>query len=144
MEIKERVGKIIDQKRTRLKKERAEYEQKLRDTRSYYGVGGPYRRQEAAIEARNQKLSELDDFEKQLNETTKHIKTRLWFFKCNSCGAICMTTLKPFSDWHECPTCRNMIYLNNIKDKVVRIADDGGIWFDLLKEANEVERNEIN
>lgn len=48
-----------------------------------------------------------------------------------------MTTKQPFDDWHECPTCRQMINLHNVKSKTIRIADDGTAWIEMLKEAKE-------
>ena len=48
MDLKDRIQKVIDQRRTTLLKERDKYEEKMRDTMSFYGVGGAYRRQEAA------------------------------------------------------------------------------------------------
>ena len=55
----------------------------------------------------------------------------------NGCGTVCMTTKLPFDDWHECPTCRQMIYLHNVRRKTIRIADDGQVWLEMLKEATE-------
>lgn len=48
MNLKDRIQKVIDQRRKQLIKERDEYERKMHDTVSYYGLGGAYRRQEAA------------------------------------------------------------------------------------------------
>lgn len=61
----------------------------------------------------------------------------VYFFGCSKCGAVCMTTKQPFDDWHECPTCRQMINLHNAKSKTIRIADDGTAWLEMLKEAKE-------
>ena len=47
MDLKDRIQKVIDQRRATLLKERDKYEEKMRDTMSFYGVGGAYRRQEA-------------------------------------------------------------------------------------------------
>lgn len=53
MDIKERVQKVIDKYRSRLIKERDEFEAKMRDTEYVYGFGGPYMRQEAARDKRD-------------------------------------------------------------------------------------------
>ena len=135
--LKDRIQKVIDQRRKQLIKERDEYERKMYDTESYYGLGGAYRRQEAARDKREEQLNELDDFEKQLKNTTRHFETTVYFFGCSKCGAVCMTTKQPFDDWHECPTCRQMINLHNVKSKTIRIADDGTAWLEILKEAKE-------
>lgn len=70
MELKDRIQKVIDQRRATLLKERDKYEEKMRDTMSFYGVGGAYGRQEAARDKREEQLKELADFEKQLK--TQH------------------------------------------------------------------------
>lgn len=137
MDLKDRIQKVIDQRRATLLKERDKYEEKMRDTMSFYGVGGAYRRQEAARDKREEQLNELADFEKQLRNTTKHFEAAVYFFGCNKCGTVCMTTKLPFDDWHECPTCRQMIYLHNVRRKTIRIADDGQAWLEMLKEATE-------
>lgn len=137
MNLKDRIQKVIDQRRATLLKERDKYEEKMRDTMSFYGVGGAYRRQEAARDKREEQLNELNDFEKQLESTTKHFETNVYFFGCNKCGTVCMTTKLPFDEWHECPTCRQMIYLHNVRRKAIRIADDGQAWIEMLKEATE-------
>lgn len=139
MDIREKTQRIIDKERTRLTKERDKYKRKMRETMSYYGVGGPYRRQEVAKEKRERELGELEDFESQLKRTTKHIETRVYVFGCKKCGTACMTTRKPFEKWHECPTCRGMIYLDDIKQKTIQIAENGETWQEMLKEALEEE-----
>lgn len=49
MDLKDRIQKVIDQRRATLLKERDRYEEKMRDTMSFYGVGGAYRRQTIRI-----------------------------------------------------------------------------------------------
>lgn len=142
MNLKDRIQKVIDQRRAQLIKERNKYEEKMRDTMSFYGVGGAYGRQEAARDKREEQLNELADFEKQLRNTTKHFEAAVYFFGCNKCGTVCMTTKLPFDDWHECPTCRQMIHLHNIGRKTIRIADDGQAWLEMLEEATEKEGQE--
>lgn len=111
---------------------------KMYDTELYYGFGGPYCRQEAAKERREQELEEIEDFERQLQKATKHIKTTVYAFGCNKCGAVCMTTRIPFDDWHECPTCRQMIYLRNISPHTIEITEDTTeAWQEMLKESLE-------
>lgn len=109
----------------------------MHDTESYYGFNGPYMRQEAARDRRQEQLNELDDFEEQLRSTTKHIEVEAYFFGCHSCGCVCFTTKDPFSDWHECPTCRKMIKLDHIPRRKMKIADEGHVWQEALREAAE-------
>ena len=42
MNLKDRIQKVIDQRRKQLIKERDEYERKMHDTVSYYGLGGSF------------------------------------------------------------------------------------------------------
>lgn len=135
MNLKDRIQLIIDQRRQQLEKERKEYYDKMHDTMQYYGCGGAYRRQEAAMQKREEQLEELDDFEKQLRRTTRHIEADIYVFGCQNCGAVTMTTRNPFDDWHECPTCRHMVYLQKVPRRTIRIAEDGGAWEEMLKTA---------
>ena len=138
MDIKNQIQRIIDKRKQKLTKEIDEYEAKMRDTESYYGFGGPYYRQEAAKERREQELEEIEDFERQLRKATKHIKATVYAFGCGKCGAVCMTTRTPFDDWHECPTCRQMIYLRNVSPRTIEIVEDTAeAWQEMLKESLE-------
>lgn len=137
MDIKERVQKVIDKYRSHLIKERDEFEAKMRDTECVYGFGGPYMRQEAARDKRDKQLEELEDFEKQLKATTRHIETTLYVFGCRECGAVTMTTKQPPDAWHECPGCRQMIYLDGIKPRKILIAENEECWQEMLKESLE-------
>lgn len=135
MNLKDRIQLIIDQRRQQLEKERDEYEKKMRDTMVCYGCGGAYGRQEAAMQKREEQLEELEDLEKQLRRTTRHIEANIYVFGCKNCGALTMTTREPFDDWHECPTCRHMVYLQKVPRTTIRIAEDGGVWEEMLKTA---------
>ena len=137
MDIKNQIQRIIDKRRQKLTKERDEYEAKMRDTESYYGFGGPYMRQEAARDKRDKQLEELEDFEKQLKATTRHIETKLYVFGCRECGTVTLTTKQPLDAWHECPSCRQMIYLDKIKPQKILIAENEECWQEMLKESLE-------
>ena len=138
MNIKNQIQRIINKRKQKLVKEIDEYETKMRDTVSYYGFGGPYCRQEAAKERREQELEEIEDFERQLQKATKHIKATVYAFGCEKCGAVCMTTKVPFDDWHECPTCRQMINLRDVSSHTIEIAEDTAeAWQEMLKESLE-------
>lgn len=80
-------------------------------------------------------VHKLNDFEKRLKNTTRHIKARVYVFGGQDCGAVTMTTKHPFNDWHECPTCRRMIHLQNLPQKTIQIAENGDTWQEILKEA---------
>ena len=140
MNIKKRVQRIIEQQRKRLLKEKEEYEQKLRDTMSYYGCGGPYRRQEAAIERREEQLEELNDFERQLNRTCRHITVDMYMMGCTSCGTVFMTAKQPFDGWHECPTCRRMIRCQDARRETIKLKDEEQSWTQILEEVIEEQK----
>lgn len=137
MDIKERVGRIIQQKRETLEKEIELYRKKLNETESYWGCGGAYSRQQAAIEKREMQMEELDDFEMQLKKAEKHQEVLMYVFGCSNCKSITLVNRQPFSDWHECPVCRHMINLPNLKSKKIRIADSGEDWMQQLKQMAE-------
>lgn len=107
---------------------------------SYYGCGGTYRRQEAAIERREEQLEELNDFEKQLNRTCRHITVDMYVMGCTSCGTVFMTTMQPFDDWHECPTCRGMIYCHDVRRETIKLKDEGQSWTQMLEEVIEEQK----
>lgn len=142
MDIKGRVGRLIQKQREKLQEEIGLYTQKRDDTEEIYGCGGAYCRQQAAIEKREKQLQELDDFEAQLRHTEKHQEVTMYIFGCRSCGSITMVSRQPFSDWHECPVCRSMVNLPSLKAKTFRIADTGEGWMDHLKELAIEGRNE--
>ena len=139
MNIKDRVNAIIEHQREVLRGEIEEFEKKLRGTMEYWGCGGPYNRQEEAIERRKKQLDELDDFAMQLNRAKKHETVRMWIFGCRSCGSITMVNRQPFDDWHECPVCRQMVHLNSLPSKEFEIVDTGETWQEQIKRAAEEE-----
>ncbi len=138
--IRDKIQKVIDKEKERLTRELDMYRKKMDDTEVYYGFGGPYRRQEMAYERREAQLEELEEFEDQLKKVTKHIEADVYVFGCKECRAVCMTTKEPFDDWHECPTCRKMIYLQNVPRQTIRIAGDGTDWQHILKKSLEEEK----
>ena len=109
----------------------------MRGTMEYWGCGGPYNRQEEAIERRKKQLDELDDFAMQLNRAKKHETVRMWIFGCRSCGSITMVNRQPFDDWHECPACRQMVHLNSLPSKEFEIVDTGETWQEQIKRVAE-------
>ena len=141
--IKERIQEIIDERRKQLAKEVELYERKMRDTASYYGVGGLYARQEKAKEERERQLEELEEFAYQLKRTKKIRSLKVYAFGCRSCGCACMTTIEPFDAWHECPTCRQMIHLSDLDSMTLEVTEDckAGEWLKRVVWDNE-GRNE--
>lgn len=137
--IRERMQEIIDERRKQLTKEVELYERKMRDTARYYGIGGPYSRQERAKEERERQLKELEEFGEQLRRVKKTQKLRVYAFGCGNCGCACMTTIEPFDSWHECPTCRRMIHLNNLKSMTLEVTEDckAGEWLKRIVWDNE-------
>lgn len=137
MNIRDRVAAIIQQQRQTLQGEIKEYRAKLYDTESYWGCGGPYHRQETAIERREKQLEELNDFEEQLRNAKKHQNVSMYIFGCRNCGSITMTSRQPFDDWHECPVCRNMVHLQKLPSIEFQIADTGEAWMEQLRKLTQ-------
>lgn len=121
--IKELINQILTDRKEQLKKEIRIYEEKMHDTESYYGFGGAYGRQEKAKELREHQLEELEEFESQLRRTKPTKKLWVYAFGCRECGTACMTTNKPFDSWHECPTCRKMVYLENVPSMELEVTE---------------------
>lgn len=138
-ELKERISTVIEERRKQLLKEIELFQAKVHDTESYWGFNGPYSRQAAALEKREKQLEELEDFAQQLRNTKKTRKVGMYVFGCHKCNSITMVSQPPFDDWHECPVCRNMVYLKNLPLVEFQIVDTGEEWTKLLREAVETE-----
>lgn len=128
--IKDCILTVISDRREQLEKEKQLYEEKMHSTQVYYGCGGPYMRQEAAMEKREKEIKELNEFESQILRYKPIKKLRVYAFGCRSCGSACMSTSKPFSDWHECPVCRKMIHLSDVPSKELEVTErsEMGEW----------------
>lgn len=138
-DIKDKMQDLINRQKQRLTKEILECERKLNDTLSYYGVGGPYHRQEDALDRRKKQLDELEDFENQLKMAKKHRFITMFIFSCPSCGGVTMMNRQPFNDWHECPVCRKMIRLDRLPSTRFEIVDTGELWQQQIQRALQEE-----
>lgn len=134
MDLKDRMMGIIKQRRAALEKEIEFRRDKMHDTEEYWGFGGPYRRQEQALEKRIMQMAELDDLTEQLKSAKKHQSVTMYFFGCRHCRNVTMVTSKPFDDWHECPVCRKMIYLSHLESTCFQIVDTGKEWIKSLRD----------
>lgn len=135
--IQERVAGVIESRREQLKKEINDWEEKLRDTELYWGLGGPYQRQAEALERRKAELEELEDFARQQGYIKRHQPARMHVLYCRECGNIVMSLHTPGGNWHECPSCKKMIYEDNPKMKHFNIEDEGQGWLQLIHEGIE-------
>lgn len=144
--IKERCMDIVAQQRAQLEKEIELYEEKMHDTESVYGFGGAYSRQERARDARAAQLEELETFEEQLKSTHRTRKVGMYVIGCNKCNTVFMTLKEPFDDWHECPTCRGMLFVKTPKKYELEFVRTGNDWEDMLEYAikggNQDERTD--
>lgn len=138
-DINDKISEIIERQRKSLKKEIIKYQENLHGTIQVYGCGGAYNRQEAAIQKREKQLEELDDFERQLRKAKKCQEVRMYIFGCRNCGGITMVDRKPFNEWHECPVCRKMIYIDNLKSTRFQIVDTGEAWQEQIRKITEEE-----
>ena len=138
----ERLEKRIDDLRTkecaRLKKEIELYKEKLESTMSYYGCGGPYRRQLKAIEKREAELAELENLNASAKSERMTVKVMLFTYKCSHCGAIYLTDKEPEEEWKECSHCKEFINLELAKTEEVELVNDGQYFIqDLMRGKNE-------
>ena len=134
--INERVALLIEKEKSRLEAEKKVFRRRLYDTEYDYGYGNrQYFKIEKALKRREEKLEELTDFENQFKQVKRHITVSMYVIGCRECNTVFMTVKKPISDWHECPTCRNMIYIANPKEYVLSVVNDGQFWTEMVKEA---------
>ena len=132
--IADRVRGILRARKEQLNKEIREWQHKMNDTESYWGFGGPYKRQEQALEAREQELKELEEFERQLGRYIPQIEVEMYGFYCRNCGNIVLSNTQPIGEWHECPACKKMVYNNSPDRKKFRIEDEGQFWLKAFEE----------
>lgn len=137
--IQARVGQIIDDRREQLQKEIAAWKVTLQGTEEYWGMNGPYRRQEEALERREKELDELEEYARQLGKYTPHKEVRMYAMYCRNCSNVFLSNYQPTGEWHECPGCKKMVYDNNPPSKAFRIEEDGQLWLSAFKE-DEMEK----
>lgn len=137
--ITERVRGILKARKEQLEKEIKYWRHKMNDTESFWGMGGPYRRQEQALEAREAELEELEEFERQLGRYIPKKEISMYGLYCRNCGTITLISTQPTREWHECPACKKMIYENNPERKTFRIEDEGQLWLKAFEERKREE-----
>lgn len=135
--IADRVRGILGARKEQLNKEIRDWQHKMADTESYWGFGGPYKRQEQALEAREKELEELEEFERQLGRYIPHIEVEMYGFHCRNCGNVILSKTQPLGEWHECPVCKKMVYNNSPDRKKFRIEDEGQFWLKAFAEDND-------
>ena len=108
--ITERVRGILKARKEQLEKEIKYWRHKMNDTESFWGMGGPYRRQEQALEAREAELEELEEFERQLGRYTPKKEISMYG-----------------------------LYENNPERKTFRIEDEGQLWLKAFEERKREE-----
>ncbi len=134
--IKARVEQIIEERRKQLQKEITGWKRKLRDTEEYWGMNGPYRRQEEALERREKELKELEEYARQLGKYIPFKEVSMYGLYCRDCGNVTLS-LNISGEWTECPSCKKMIYDNNPQRKTFKIEDDGQYWLRAFYEVQE-------
>ena len=141
--VSERIRGILNARKKQLEKEICEWQRKMDDTESYWGFGGPYRRQEQALDVRKKELYELEEFERQMGAYTPYIEVEMYGVYCRNCGNVVLSRAQPIGEWHECPSCKKMIYDNNPERKKFRVEDEGQFWLKALieKEINNGGRH---
>lgn len=133
MDVKARMQKLIEKSRKKLIKERDEYKEKMQESEYLYGIGGgAYRRQEKAMEYRQQQLKELDDFERQLLSTSKHVEVRVYVYRCTECNRIYLATI-PSVESIECARCGEKLWQSG-HGNIIQVVDNGAAWLEAVKE----------
>lgn len=141
--IKDVIQNVIDRQRKQLVAERDKYAELAHDNSSFWGMGGPVRRQEKAAEDREARIKELDDFENQLRNARKHVNIKAFAFQCSKCKAAWFTVNFPFNGWHECPVCRGMMFIENPHTVEFQMVDEGpNSWSQMFKNSKEWEESE--
>ena len=133
------VAQIIETRRAQLKKEIAEWEDRMRGTEEYWGLGGPYMRQEKACERRKKELADLEDYARQVGRYTPHKEVQMYGLYCRNCRNVILTKKAPGGDWSECPCCRQMIYDNSPIIKTFKIEDEGQYWLQAFEKETDDE-----
>ena len=140
--IQELLKDIIAERRQKLNAEIELYEQKMSDTEQYWGLGGAYRRQEAAADKRREQLEELDRFEYQMNHTVNFEEITVYPLYCRHCSTAIMCSAYPKGEWHECPCCKQMIYENAFRKKELKVAHDGHSFMQAFKQEMKGEEED--
>ena len=108
-QIREKILSIIQKEELHTEKEIQELKHRQRSSMAYYGIGGPYKRYEKAIERRNNHLSELDSIRKAQSTSVVLETLRLYGYFCPSCSEKIYTTGRN-PETVDCPICNRTIY----------------------------------
>lgn len=107
--IKTRIAALIQKEIDRSNAEIQELRQKQHDNMASYGIGGPYRRYDQAIECRQNHLKELEAIRKAQGCAVILETLRMYGYFCPTCSEkIYLTSRNP--DTVECPICMRRIY----------------------------------
>ena len=108
----DRARELADKRISRLEKETEILIQKQKETEYNYGLEGAYRRQEKAIEHREQEIKQLEDFKKQCMQPLKTENITLYALYCKECKTTTYVPANvrvPEGRIHDCPVCRKTI-----------------------------------
>lgn len=108
--LKDLIEKILNERKSVLKQEAEYYQAQAHANSSYWGYGGPVRRQEKAAESRMKEIEEIEQLEAQLRRAVTLKAVPVYAWHCRECGAMTLTTRYPSGEWHECGSCRKMIH----------------------------------
>lgn len=112
----EYVGKLAASIRARIAVRTARLENEIevlqknqRADEFYYGLGGPYRRRENAMDNRKKEIKEMEEFVKQMHVPVIPNEVIYYSIYCKHCRKNILSEGYIAKGWHECPVCRKMI-----------------------------------
>lgn len=107
--IKNRIAALLQKEIDRSNAEIHDLRLKQQDNMASYGIGGPYRRYERAIERRQNHLKELEAIRKAQGCAVILESLRMYGYFCPSCSEkVYLTGRCP--DTVDCPICTRRIY----------------------------------
>lgn len=137
--IRERIQALLIKEREKVDKEIQNLQIKQDEIEFDFGQNGAYRRVQTAIDRRNAYINQLKDFQSQFRNAKMHQDARMYIFGCRKCGAVIMVSRQPFSDWHECPVCRQMINANHLGATDFEVVDTGEPWISKIRRESSYE-----
>lgn len=120
--IHNKLAALLEKEQNRIEREIEIFEHKLRDTMSYYGIGGPYSRQEAALDYRRKERQQIEHLKKQLEGSCRIEEEQFYSVTCGECGNVLLSKGITDEQYFECPSCRYMIHRSRAENKTIKIA----------------------
>lgn len=120
--IIERMRRVLRIEKDITERERDQFEEKKHDEESYWGVGGNYCRYEKCVDQREAHLEELEALDKLIRDGAQPTeKLQLYPWYCPTCQDLiylndsrCRRT-NTGTDIIDCPICQRTLYRGGVK-----------------------------